>query len=125
MDKAKILQVIEEGGQAVKAAAALRTELDQHRDAAIKQAAAVEAVLPAALDALIGAGIIGEQQKAAAVASLTDPVACIQTLTNVLQAQIKSAAAHLGGPAGPPAVKAASQLESDRVWSEGIRNLRR
>lgn len=128
MDTAQVLKVIRTGEAGIKLAGSLKAELDQITADRTKQAAAVAEAIPAAIEALIAARVIGEHEKAAAVAALSDPVACIETLTNILNHNVKSAAASLGGPAtggGSAPAPAAPVLESERVWIEGVRALKR
>lgn len=128
MDTAQVLKVIQTGEAGIKLAGSLKAQLDEIEAARTKQAAAVAEAIPAAVEALLAARVIGEHEKAAAVAALSDPVACIETLTNILNHSVKTAAANLGGPAsggGSAPAPAAPMLESERVWIDGIRNLKR
>lgn len=124
MDKAQVLKLIQTGDAAIKQAGLYETQLAAIEDARTKQAAEVSAAIPTAIDAMLAAKLIEPHEKAAAVAAISDHVACIETLTNFLTHNVKQAAATLGGPAGGLPTPPEPMLESDRVWRDGVRKLR-
>ena len=114
---------------AVETAQALRERLDAAPKPADKVA------VETAVEALIGAGLVEEARKQAAVASLADPTTAVETITNLVTKFATDARLRGGVPVDPKggstgATKYASngqpvESEADRLWAERMARYRK